>query len=170
MQSHCTKTTDSMQSADDSSPQRVLCNRRLGDRDAANSYYWSYIVDRRRRGRTMLHFGACPAAAAERSRHPASQTYSNEHLPLPSASYLTTLWRYTNLFIIIIITSQLNSTQLNRELRTQVSDTSKSASSLYTIINEQHLSSWLSTELGYGSHVFKRPKIIINVNNVDNKR
>jgi len=32
--------------------------------------------------------------------------------------------------------TQLNSTQLNRELRTQVSDTSKSASSLYTIINE----------------------------------
>ena len=32
----------------------------------------------------------------------------------------------------------VNSTQLNRELRTQVSDTSKSASSLYTIINEQY--------------------------------
>jgi len=169
MQSHCTKTTDSMQSADDSSPQHVLCNRRLGDRDAANSYYWSYIVDRRRRGRTMLHFGACPAAAAERSRHPASQTYSNEHLPPPQrlltydlmALYKSVYYYYYYYYI---------STQLNRELRTQVSDTSKSASSLYTIINEQHLSSWLSTELGYGSQVFKRPKIIINVNNIDNKR
>jgi len=35
-------------------------------------------------------------------------------------------------------TNGINSTQLNRELRTQVSDTSRSASSLYTIINEQY--------------------------------
>ena len=36
------------------------------------------------------------------------------------------------------INAPLNSTQLNRGLRTQVSDTSKSASSLYTIINKQY--------------------------------
>jgi len=35
-------------------------------------------------------------------------------------------------------TNDINSTQLNRELRMQVSDTSRSASSLYTIINEQY--------------------------------
>jgi len=34
--------------------------------------------------------------------------------------------------------SMHHSTQLNRGLRTQVSDTSKSASSLYTIINKQY--------------------------------
>jgi len=33
---------------------------------------------------------------------------------------------------------QINSAQLKRELRTQVSDTSKSASSIYTIINKQN--------------------------------
>jgi len=33
---------------------------------------------------------------------------------------------------------QINSAQLKRELRTQVSDTSKSASSIYTIINKQY--------------------------------
>jgi len=36
------------------------------------------------------------------------------------------------------ITAQLNSTQLNRELRTQVSNTSKSASISLSIVNERY--------------------------------
>ena len=103
----------------------------------------------------------------QRPRHTVQRAFAPSPAPLNLRPYGAI---QICLLLLLLLLLHLNSTQINRELRTQVSDTSESASSLYTIINEQHLSSWLSTELGYGSHVFKRPKIIINVNNVDDKR